>query len=338
MNNDEVPHVMIAVMMIGAFGIAAINDWQKRRLVERAWQRGERPKTSYFNNRTDWRFVIVMSIVLIVAAVAGIQWKNLTPQQRAALMEVGPWLGFAGRVLLWLMGGMLAMLVALIVFLKLLMRLERLRNRELVQAELVALQGNVDKAIELVQQVLDGPGKQPGTAKYLASLYRMAAFEGMRGNWNAALVLMEQLDPYATTPQVFLATKSLIFWKLGRHDEAEQCLREAADANPTNGARQAALGLYLFDTGRINEATDVSHTLDGMQAARYPSEVEIDLAEHLRQLMNARRGITPEVTQAQSDTVMRQLLISSMDGVIFRDWKGPLPASAKEPSDSTSVT
>lgn len=324
---NDTPYGIIVTIVVGAFVVVAINDWQKRRLAKRAWDKGEKPQRWLLDNRTSWGFMVVATIAILVAAAIKIQWNDFSPELRGTLMHTGTWLKFGARVAMWVLGVVVAAVVLLVIFANVGIRLTRWRNRDFVQVQTLILQGSTEAAIDLVQRILDGPGQQVGTAKHQAALYYLAVAEGMRGNWQETLLLIERLEPYSRSPHVFVATKSLAFWQLGRLEDAERGFRERVRVNPDNAIGQAALGLFLVNTDRTAEASTVLQSVDCMVATKSASPAEIDLTEHLRHATNSRRHLGPDVTPAESDLAMRQLLTTSMEGIVFRDWKGPPPTS-----------
>lgn len=320
---NDGPSELVVAMIVVALSVVVINDWQKRRLAERAWESGEKPKRKYLNHRTDWGLVVLLTVVTIGGALIESPWHTFSPEFRETLMEWGAWLHSIGKIGLWV-AVVVALIVSLIgglivVSLLVLARFFVVRDSDLTQIKELAFKGDIETALDLTHQVLDGPGKQVGTPKHLAALFHLAALEGMRGNWQETLLLIEQVERFAASPILLDEIRSLTYWQLGRLEEAEHGFREILRRNPYDAVGLAALGLFLFDTDRPEESLTVLKSLECVIAGRmFTSRRAFHLLEHLRQVTNARRHLAPDVPLAESELAMRRMLLASMDHVGFR--------------------
>lgn len=70
--------VLILVLGIGALGIVILNDWWKRRLVDRAHGRRGTIRKDLLSNKTQWGMVIAIAIGIALYAflLNNPEWTN----------------------------------------------------------------------------------------------------------------------------------------------------------------------------------------------------------------------------------------------------------------------
>lgn len=333
------------VMLVSILTILVVNDRMKRKKAEKAWSEGRKPDRKFMNHRTDWILVTLMMFgasAIAVVAGNGMTVETSLPASTRGLfhlagavfkicLSVGIWI----FVILFVVAGILALIQSLWIY------RERRKNRHFVRVEQLALEGDVTAAIELVHEFLRRDSEDVATTENHTAVNYLSALEGMRGNWHEAFILIERLEVACRFKH---PNKGLTLWKLGKRSAAEICLREFVQSAPNNPIATCMFGLFLADSGRHGEATQILHSIDQklaeLRGVPQKTAVEIALESLRREVSRSTSEICSDngPTETGTDEALGTVLISNATQITFFNSKRTKPqAPATNPSSAGSI-
>ena len=268
--------------------------------------------------------MLILPVLLLMIG----QNPKIPPEANSTIDQATGWTAWGWKLATLLLlpfavAGLLATsLVAYILF-----RVRR-QSRDFVRIEQLAMNGEVAAAIKHLQDILKLSGHDIANTGNSKAVNYMAALEGMNGQWDSALKLIQRLELDFRSETLFLANKALILWKLGHLTDAEVCLRDHLRLTPDDVIPVCALGLFLAESNKISEATESLHLADQKYVER--TNWSASRRQTADMVLESLRSIVRDSSHSNSnsdvpispriDKAIRAMLISNASGISFIEW------------------
>ncbi len=316
MNDDQLWIIgTICCSIVLVMVILAVNDRQKRKLVDKAIRQGKAPPRKYKNYQTDWsRFWFLMfglPPVMVLAMYQAEVFQALPPNVQSLAVWFGDLLnsGIGNAIVIF-------SVVALIPFIALVWWRMRVQVRREAQkfktVEQLALEGHVTKAHEEIVRLLFMNRDDVETTRDPVALNYLVSLEGMNGNWEKAVGYRERLKLECRYRPSFLAHETLALLISGKTSEAADCVQRR---NSNDAIDRMTAGLFFAKTGSVDDAGEILAWIDQAMKRRVASQLRLILKmvhDSIRQLVErAQPGSAIDDTSANVlfDQAVRAILV-----------------------------
>ena len=296
--------------------ILAVNDRQKRKLVDKAIRQGKAPPPKYRNYQTDWsRFWLLIFGVPPVVVLAVFQaevFRAMPPN----VQSLAVWFGDLSKSGIGKATIVIFSIVALIPFIALVWWRMRIKVRreaaKFKTVEQLALEGHVVEAHEEIVRLLLHNREDVESTRDPVALNYLASLQGMNGNWEHAVGYLKRLKLKCSRRPLFLAHEALALWMSGKTSEAADCVQRR---NSYDSIARMTAGLFFAKAGNAADAGEVLDWIDQVLKRRVAPQLSLILGlvqDSIRQLVErAQSGgaIDDIAANALFDQGVRAILV-----------------------------